>query len=70
MLTGMRCHRENLSRWSHWESVEKTCFEGKNFIVWLAMSGSDLLQADDEEFFQNLILEPMYWLEECAKAQK
>ena len=79
-LTRMRCHRENLSCWLRWEAMEKEYYskrvghgqpcKEKNLLYWLCWGGIDLTKADDEEFFANLLLEPMYWLEECAKTQK
>lgn len=73
-LTGMRCHRENLDCWSRWERMEEEQNghprEETDFLYWLAYGGLQLAIADDEELFTNLLLEPMYWLDECAKAQK
>lgn len=73
-LTGMRCHRENLACWSRWERMEEERSgkpsEETGFLCWLAGGGRDLAMADDGEFFANLLLEPMHWLEECAKAQE
>ena len=70
-LTGMRCYRENMDYWSRWEMMEeKYCPGKKDFSYWLDGGGWDQAIENNEEFLTNLLLEPMYWLEECAKTQE
>lgn len=74
-LTRKRCHRENLRCWQAWE--ERFCRDSSDrgqqewaLAYWLYWACTDLLQDGDAEVFFYLILEPMYQLEECRRAQK
>lgn len=73
----MRCQRENLECWSRWDAAfyqmqrkDKNRRLCRKFLFWLIWGGQDLIKDNDEEAISHLLLEPMYWLEESACAQK
>ena len=79
-LTRMRCHRENLSCWPHWEKEHyEEQYKNIRFSpsrkdikmnFWFRWGGLDILYENEIDLFQKLVLEPMYWLETCANAQE
>ena len=80
-LTGQRCQRENIACWQRWEEgyYQENFSPGKPdapvrqeqpLAFWFAWACIDLIQDGDAEMFTRLILEPMYWLSECRKAQE
>ena len=75
-LTGMRCQRENLERWSHWEEAGLVDLDAhkrhikKSFHYVLILAGLYLTEDNDAEPLTYLLLEPMYWLEEYSNSQK
>lgn len=79
-LTKMRCHRENMDCWPRWEKGHyEEQYKGMGhapsprdfkFNFWFHWGGLDILYENEIGQFKNLVLEPMYWLEECANAQE